>query len=114
MPTMKYTPPIKEDPFQQQVIDLAHYLGWIVAHFKPALSQSGRWMTPVQADGKGFPDLVIVRERVIYAELKSDKKKPTDDQQKWINALRLSGEEVYVWRPRDWDEIREVLRSRKN
>ncbi|MEN6370511.1 MAG: VRR-NUC domain-containing protein [Armatimonadota bacterium] len=110
---MKYTPPIKEDPFQQQVIDLAHYLGWTVAHFRPALTKKG-WRTPVQADGKGFPDLVLVRERVIYAELKSDTNKPSPDQRDWLDKLNLAEQEVYIWRPRDWDEIAEVLRSRRN
>ena len=58
-----------EADLQQAVIECARTLGWMVAHFRPALRQSGRWSTPVQADGKGFPDLVLARAgRVIFAE----------------------------------------------
>lgn len=58
-----------EAMFQIEIIELARILGWRVAHFRPAQTRHG-WRTPVAADGKGFPDLVLVRERVIYAELK--------------------------------------------
>lgn len=43
-----------EIQWQAQVIELAHILGWTVAHFRPALTKHG-WRTPVQADGAGFP-----------------------------------------------------------
>lgn len=110
---MKYTPPILEDAFLQQVIDLAHYLGWTVAHFRPALTKSGKWITPVQADGKGFPDLVLVRERIIIAELKKETGKPSPDQQKWLAAFKTANVEAYVWRPADYDDIVEILKTRR-
>ena len=62
----------------------------------------------------GFPDLVMVRERVVYAELKKQSGKVSPEQQVWIDALRAAGEEVYVWRPSDWDEICKILARRKN
>jgi hypothetical protein len=49
---------ILEKDFQQQVIDLAHYTGWLVAHFRNVrvLSKNGsiKYQVPVQADWKGI------------------------------------------------------------
>lgn len=100
-----------EREFQKTVIDLAHIYGWLVAHFRTALSQKGHWMTPVQADGAGFPDLCMVKgERMIFAELKADKGKLSEKQERWMHALRFVPQvEVYVWRPTDFTYIEEIL-----
>ena len=98
-----------ESTFQKQVIAFAAIHGWRTAHFRPGLTKSGRWTTAVQGDGAGFPDLVLVRERVVWAELKSDKGTMSDEQKAWVAALVKAGCEVYVWRPGDWDEVVEVL-----
>lgn len=84
------------------MIDLARTLGYRVAHFRPARTKGkdGRdqWRTPVAADGKGFPDLVLVgRGRVIYAELKSSTGKVRPEQQVWLDALTAAGQEAHVW-----------------
>lgn len=58
----------------------------------------------------GWPDLVIAGPGgVVFAELKREGKKPTDDQQRWLDALRDAGAEVYLWHPSDWPEITRVL-----
>lgn len=97
---------MNEGQFTTAVIDLAHYRGWLVAHFRPARTVTG-WRTAMQGD-KGFPDLVMARDgRVIYAELKVGKNDLTVDQRKWSAAL----DEMYVWRPAQLrDEIPAVLR----
>jgi len=77
---------VTETAFQAQVIELAHICQWRVAHFRPAQTRHG-WRTPVQADGKGFPDLVLVRDRVIFAELKRDRANPNADQWAWLLGL---------------------------
>lgn len=105
-----------EEALLSQVIDLAHIYGWRVAHFRPARVGKS-WRTPVQGDGKGFPDFVLARDgRVIFAELKSNTGKLSDEQQEWLHALAGEWEtpnhKVYVWRPRDWDEIVATLRVR--
>jgi hypothetical protein len=103
---------VTERDWQQTVIEAAQALGFKVAHFRPAKTARG-WRTPVQADGAGFPDLVMVRgERIIFAELKSDTGKISVDQEAWLEALGQAGE-AYVWRPRDWDSVVENL-SRPN
>lgn len=100
---------IRESAFTAQVIELAHVFGWMVAHFRPAWTSKG-WRTPVQGDGVGFPDLIILRgTRGIAAELKQDGKHCTEAQRRWIDAFRHAGFEVYEWHPREWDEIRDVL-----
>lgn len=106
-------PGIKEEQFFAQVIQLAHIFGWRVAHFRPAMTKWG-WRTAVSADGAGFPDCVFVRERVIYAELKSKTGQLTAEQYEWLEGLAGAGQEVYLWRPDDMEpnggEITEVLR----
>ncbi len=60
----------------------------------------------------GFPDRVLVRERVIFAELKREKGVPTPAQIEWLNGLAAAGAEVYLWRPSDLDEIAKILSHR--
>ena len=88
------------------------------------------WRTPVSADGKGFPDMVMVKPpRLIFAELKSETGKLTKEQEDWIKLLILVAEdnikfsheagipipicrtiEIYIWRPSQFDEIVRILR----
>jgi hypothetical protein len=98
-----------ETEFQLWVTDLAETLGWTWVHFRPAMTQHG-YRTPVSGPlGKGFPDLVLVRDRIIFAEVKRQKGR-TSSEQKWVlDTLRKSGAEVYLWRPSDRDAIMEVL-----
>lgn len=102
-----------EEAFQKQVIDLAHLRGWHVAHFRSVFDANAkRWMTPVGADGKGFPDLVLVREVVIFAELKAKAGRLRPDQVVWMDKLRATGAHVYEWRPKDLDTISVILAKR--
>lgn len=99
-----------EAGFQQAVIDLAHLNGWLVAHFRPAQTRAGKWVTPVAADGAGFPDLVLVHdEHVLFRELKTAKGRVSVAQMHWLDALELAGADVGVWRPGDWPEIEATL-----
>ena len=110
---------MSERDFQQQITDLATVLGWLWCHFRPAQTSKG-WRTPVSGPlGKGFPDLMMLRERdrrLIFAELKRDGAKTTPDQDFVLRELGwlASGDgrrvETYVWRPSDFDTIAEVLR----
>lgn len=95
------------------VIEYARLLKWTVAHFRPARTAKG-WRTPVSADGKGFPDLVMVRYGfVVIAELKMPGNKLTPDQAKWIDRFQQAEGErltVRVWYPYDWPDIEATLR----
>jgi hypothetical protein len=102
-----------EDEFQQAVIELAHAHGWFCAHFRKVRVQrrngSIYYATPAAADGVGWVDLVLVRDRIVYAELKSERGRLASEQVDWQARLRAAGAEWYCWRPRDWGAIVEVL-----
>lgn len=91
---------ISEKDFQATVIALAQAFKWKSYH-----THDSRRSTA------GFPDLVLARDRLIVAELKTQKGKVTSEQEGWLAAFRrLPFVEVYVWRPSDRDLIEEVLR----
>ena len=89
-----------EKDFQKTVQKLATIKGWYWYH----ASMSMR-------DNAGFPDLVMVRrDRVVFAELKTEKGRVRKAQSAWLGALKDSGcVEVYLWRPRHIDEITSIL-----
>jgi hypothetical protein len=104
---------LTEAQFQDQVVDLARLHGYRVAHFRPARTEKG-WRTPVAADGAGWPDLVLVKPgRMIFAELKSQRGRLSDDQHAWLDQLRAAGVEAYVWRPAQFDDIDQILRGNR-
>jgi hypothetical protein len=90
-----------------------------VAHFRTAQTARGAYVTPVGADGAGFPDLVLVREgRLIFAELKRQTGRTTTQQDIWLKALQtceyddwqsLMAVKVVVWRPSDWPAVERAL-----
>lgn len=102
-------PNTNEEEFLFTVIEYAQAQGWRVAHFRPAKTAKG-WRTAVQADGKGFPDLVLVRERVLFAELKTEEGQMTPAQKDWLSALMTANAGYFLWRPSDWNDIRRILK----
>jgi hypothetical protein len=63
----------------------------------------------------GFPDRVLVRDRVLFVESKREKRVATpitDDQRDWLDGLTKAGMECYLWRPSDLDEAGRVLSKR--
>ena len=92
---------LTEADLQASVEDLATFRGWAKYH-----THDSRRSDP------GFPDLVLWRDhRLIFAELKAAKGKLTPEQETTLDALMLTGSEVYVWRPEAWfdGEIDAVL-----
>jgi len=103
------TLPLFETGLQATVIDIAHLYGWKVAYFRPARTEKG-YRTPVGADGKGWPDLILVRlERLIAAELKVGSRRATLEQLEWLERLRMAGAETYIWRETDLEAIKQIL-----
>ena len=105
----RFAPNPTEAEFTLEVIDLARLYGWRSAHFRPGMNARGEWRTAVAGDGVGFPDLLLIRHRVIVAELKVGRNKTTREQDEWIAAFRRAGVPAFVWTPKDWPLIETTL-----
>lgn len=90
---------ISEKDFQRLVITEANRLGWMVFHpFDSRKSEAG------------YPDITLVRDRVVWMELKADAGRLSAAQETWGEAISFARGEWYCFRPRDWQTILEVLR----
>jgi len=103
-------PKVSEAQFQRQVLQLAKLCGWRTAHFRPAQNSQGQWRTAVAGDGKGFPDLVLTRETVLFVELKVNGNRLAPDQVAWRDALQAAGANWHHWTPDDWPAIEQTLK----
>jgi len=98
---------ITEKQFQAQLITLAKLCHWDLIYHP--------WLSIHSA--RGFFDLVLFREedkRLIFAELKSEKGVLSKAQQEWLDALKVAGCEVYLWRPSDFEKVVEILKRPTN
>jgi VRR-NUC domain. len=78
-----------EQALLNQVRALAHALGWLAYHTHRS-----------ERSEPGFPDLTLVKgDRLIFAELKTERGKTTGPQELWLAALTQAGAEVHLWRP---------------
>lgn len=50
----------------------------------------------------GFPDLVIVGRKVVFAELKSYSGELKPEQRTWKQRLENANADHRIWRPQDW------------
>ena len=96
---MLAAPRMRESAFRDAVKRYAEDNGWL-AYFT--------WRS--DHSPKGFPDLIFLRgRRIVVAELKIPPRTTTPEQEHWLAAFRLIGAEVFVWRPDDWPDLKEVL-----
>lgn len=139
---MRALPAESEAAFQIKVVNYALYNGWRCYHppdNRPIKATSGR--VYVQSVAAGYPDLTLAhaeQQRLVFAELKTEKGRPTAEQMEWATDLAeiataingytaagsdalagLSGQplkvpsvEVYLWRPSHWETIETTLRRR--
>lgn len=105
--------PLNGTKLQKAIVETARRHGWTVAHFTQVKTEYG-WRVPVSADGKGFPDLILVRDRLVAVEVKGDGDSMRPDQKKWQSALLMAGVEYHIWTPKKWieGEIEELLSAR--
>jgi len=91
---------LTERAWMRLVTDYAHLRGWLVYH---------SWRS--DHSPAGYPDLTLVRgERLVFAELKSQRGELTSSQRAWLTDLeRVPGVTVAVWRPDDWQEVQRAL-----
>ena len=83
-----------EKQFQSHIVRVAKMRGWLVYH-----TFDSRRSAP------GFPDLVLVRERVLFRELKTDKGRVKPAQKAWAEGLEKAGSDYKLWRPCMLQEI---------
>lgn len=101
-----------ERDFQRRVVELARLAGWRLYHHRPA-RVGHRVVTALEGD-PGFPDLILLRPpRLVIAELKVGRNRPTPAQQVWLEQLAGAGVESYLWRPEDWDSVVACLLRRE-
>ena len=108
-------PAQSEASFQRQVIALATALGY--RHWHDNATNAARRCPSCgevrrgPRNAPGMLDLILVRRpHLIWVELKAEDGEVSPEQQQWIDDLRASGQQVYVWRPSDWPEIERTLR----
>lgn len=100
---------MKGKDLQKGIIDLAHTYHWHVVH-NPTVETKQGWRTALAADSKGFPDLLLFKDRVIAIEIKGDGDRLKDEQREWGERMGRAMVEYYVVRPADWpDKVKEVL-----
>ena len=99
----EYRRGILESDLQAAVIDLAHSLGYLVHHDRPAKTANG-WRTAITGT-PGFPDCVFVRDdapevgwtpRVLFVELKALVAASVNIRTLWLATLRSAGAEVVL------------------
>jgi VRR-NUC domain-containing protein len=102
-----FAPPIAEldeRTFESQVVGtktnpgVARIVGWKAYH---TLRSKG--------SEAGFPDWTLVRDRVIFLELKRETGVLSDAQRSWLGALLDAGAEAYVIRPSQLDVFARIL-----
>ena len=91
-----------EKAFQSDVMRVAKMLGWLCYHTYDS-----------RRSASGFPDLVLVRERVLFRELKVGKNKLSQSQELWRDSIMDTGGDWAEWRETDMDDIVADL-SRRN
>lgn len=94
-----------EPTFQRWVVATARANG----HRVRVMDQRGRPGWRGQATDRGLPDLLLVRDEVIWMELKAKGGKLRPDQEIWIAALRAANSRVYVFDPTQWEELLQCL-----
>ena len=91
-------PEQSEADFQRQVIAYAELNHWKIYH----TFRSDR-------SAPGFPDIVAVRERCVWIELKRVGGKLRPEQEEWRDALISAGQSWYCLTPDMWDEIERIF-----
>lgn len=96
---------VKESEFKATVVEYAVLHGWLVY----SVPDSRKVFPRVEAGG--YPDLTMARcHRLVVAEVKREGKRPTQEQEEWLELLRgVPGVEVYVWEPSDWERVQVIM-----
>ena len=101
---------ISERDFQNIIVELAGWCGWLISHQRASIVRRGKdgapdqWATATQGH-TGFPDLVLVHEQrglCLFRELKVGANQLQQPQKAWGAALKAAGADWAVWRETEW------------
>ena len=92
-----------EQQFQHTVIKMAEQQGWLIYHVANVRGQL-RAKSSV-----GFPDLILLKHKLVAWECKRSGRQASEEQQKWIDAFTQIGVESRVITPEDYDYVMTVL-----
>lgn len=101
---------LTHEEWQQQVVDLAHALGWEHLHVRRTIGRGKRWTTSTNI--VGWPDLFMWHPRKgcwLAVELKVGRDRATPQQLAVLRSLLETGASVAVAYPHDLDELKEML-----
>ncbi len=102
------------EELQQQVIDLAHLLGWHHLHVRRSIGKGRRWVTATNV--VGWPDLLLwsFRQpgRHVAVEVKVPPDKLRPEQESCLEDLAASGFETFVVTPDTVDALADLLSRR--
>ena len=88
-----------EKKFTNRVVQFLRKQGWHV--------QRNGWVGVGNQFLKGFPDLVCVRDVVVFVEIKKADGTLRVEQQEWRNWVLDAGGIWELWRPQDWADVKE-------
>ncbi len=92
-----------ERHFQTAICNLALVNGWLVYNH-PDSRKANVASTP------GFPDIVLAKPGVlVFIETKMPKRHPSEDQQRWIDALKTAFIRCFVAYPDDYEMVRSII-----
>ena len=107
---------MSEGELQRGIINCAEVWGWRVYHVSNVQGRLRAHTSP------GYPDLTLVHDQwgiFVYAELKNDKGKLSDEQMAWGNAIASAARHIpyhvihCLWRPEHYDDVIEFLAGRR-
>ena len=91
-----------EKKFATTVAGFMRRHGWRV--------QRNGWIGVGNQHVKGFPDMVCIREAILFVELKTTTGKLKPAQEEWRDCILAAGGQWELWRPRDWEALKERLK----
>jgi hypothetical protein len=102
---------ISETEWQEQVVQLAHLLGWQHLHVRRTIGRGKKWTTSTNL--KGWPDLWCWHPAHGFAalELKVGTNQPTPEQVEVLNSLAQAGAHTMVAYPDDLEVLTDLLRG---
>lgn len=102
---------MSEDDWLSLIVEVATLQGWLVFHALPARTRRG--VRTAMMGHQGFVDLVLCKGRwVVFVELKTELGRVALHQRTWLDRLEAAQRvQTYVWRPSQFDQIVEYLKS---